>query len=160
MGTRSQRTLIVGIGNPDRGDDAAGRMVARGLLNRPFPDVTVMEHGGEALSLLDLMENTVDIYIVDACVSGAPTGTVQRFDVTDRPLPGGRFGVSTHGFDLAGTIELARTLGRLPTRLVVYAIEGKTFDPGAPLSPAVADAVREVTSRLRVELARATRREG
>jgi hypothetical protein len=57
-------------------------------------------------------------------------------------------GISTHGFGPAAAVELARALGLLPRRSVVYAIEGTSFEAGAPLSPPVAAAVAEVARRL------------
>jgi hydrogenase maturation protease len=56
--------------------------------------------------------------------------------------------LSTHGFGLAEAIELARALGGLPPRCVVYAIEGSSFEEGAALSPPVVAAAAEVARRL------------
>jgi hypothetical protein len=41
---------------------------------------------------------------------------------------------STHAFGVAETVELARSLGRLPGYLVAYLIEGERFETGAPFS--------------------------
>jgi len=146
------RRLVLGLGNPDRGDDAVGRAVAR-LLRGALPaDVEIAESDGEASSLLAKMEGAAEAFLVDACVSGAPSGTVRRFDAATLPLPPATFGVSTHGFGLAEAIELGRTLGRLPRRCIIYAIEAKSFAAGASLSPPVAMAVAETVLRLRAEL--------
>jgi len=67
-------------------------------------------------------------------------------------LPRHAFGLSTHGLGLAEAIELARALGALPPRCVVYAIEGASFEAGAPLTPAVSDAVADVALRLEAEI--------
>ena len=72
--------------------------------------------------------------------------------MSEAPLPQGAFGVSTHGFGLHEAIELARALGQLPSHCVVYAIEGASFETGAPQSPLVAGAVVEVASRLSAEI--------
>jgi hydrogenase maturation protease len=143
---------VVGIGNPDRGDDAAGRAVARRLRGALPEGVTLAEADGEATAVMAHLDGADVAFLVDACVSGAPAGTVRRIDVGRAPLAPGAFGLSTHGFGLAQAIELARALGRLPERCVVYAIEGASFTPGAPLSPAVAEAVQQVAVRLRAEL--------
>ena len=146
------RRIVVGVGNPDRGDDAAGRKVAQ-LLRWMLPhDVDVAEHDGEATDLLARIEGVAAAFLVDACTSEASAGTVRRFDVGAAPLPQRVFGVSTHGFGLAEAIELARALGRLPPRCVVYAIEGSSFQAGAPLSPPVAAAVANVARRLLAEI--------
>jgi hydrogenase maturation protease len=144
------RCIVLGLGNPDRGDDAAGRAVARRLRDDPPEGVTVAEADGA--DLLDRLDGADTAYLIDACVSGAAAGTVRRLDVGAAPLPEGAFGLSTHGFGLAQAVGLARALGRLPATCVVYAIEGAAFEPGAPLSPAVADAVEAVAGRLRSEL--------
>jgi hydrogenase maturation protease len=146
------RRIVLGIGNPDRGDDAAGREVARRLRGAWPEGVVVAEVDGEATDLLARLDGADAAYLIDACVSGAPAGTVHRIDAAHEPIPPGAFGVSTHGLGLAAAIGLARALGRLPARCVVYAIEGASFETGAPLSPAVADAVGTVAGRLRDEL--------
>jgi hydrogenase maturation protease len=111
-------------------------------------DVDIVEADGEATALLAHMEGAEAAYLVDACASGAEPGTIRRFDAAAAPLPQVAFGLSTHGFGLAEAIELARALGQLPPRCVVYAIEGDGFDTGTPLSGAVAEAVPRVLERL------------
>ena len=156
MAPGGPRRVVLGIGNPDRGDDGAGRTVAR-LLRPQLPsDIEVAEHDGEATDLLARLEGAAAAYLVDACATGAPAGTVYRFDVGATPLPQSRFGASTHGYGLAEAIELGRALGQLPRRCVVYAIEGGSFELGAPLSRPVDVAAADVARRLRAEIADAT----
>lgn len=144
--------LVLGIGNSERGDDAAGRETAR-LLRGTLPaDVAVEEHEGEAMALVARLDGVAAAYLVDASVSGAPPGTIRRFDAAASPLPQREFGLSTHGFGLGSAVELARALGRLPLRCIVYAVEGASFEPGAGLSPAVARAVAVVAARLAAEI--------
>jgi len=143
---------VLGLGNPARGDDAAGRFVARRLRVEPPVGVEIVESEGEATALLDEIDGAAAVYLVDACVSGAPPGAIHRFDATAAPLPDLGSGLSTHGFGVSVAIELARALDRLPLRCVLYAIEGGSFDLGAPLSPPVAEAVAEVVRRLRAEI--------
>jgi len=148
-----RRYVVVGLGNLSRGDDAAGRQVARRLRREPPAGVEVVECEGEATTLLDAIEGAEAAWLVDACVSDGLPGAIHRFDAVSAPLPDLGFGLSTHGFGLAAAIELARALDRLPSRCVVYAIEGASFDQGAPLSPPIAAAVAEVAWRLRAEIA-------
>jgi hydrogenase maturation protease len=152
--------LVIGIGNPDRGDDAAGRAVARWLNGRLPPDVEIIEHDGEPASLLARLEGVATAYLIDACASGTAIGTVRRFDVRAAPLSQEAFSVSTHGLGLAEAVELARALGQLPDRCIVYAIEGHSFEPGAQLSPAVAAAIIEVCSRVQGEICGSEEPEG
>ena len=77
--------------------------------------------------------------IVDTARSGAAPGVIDRIDATERPLPAAlRSSTSSHAVGVGEAIELVRALGRLPSRLVVYAVEGRSFEAGAPLSPDVA----------------------
>jgi hydrogenase maturation protease len=153
MSSARCRQIVLGIGNAERGDDAAGRAVARLLQGRLPDDVEIAELEGEAMELLARFEGADAAFLVDACWSGAPAGSVRRLDVNVTPLQQGLFSLSTHGFGLAEAVELARALAQLPPYCVVYAIEGATFETGAPLSPAVAAAVADVAGRVQTEIA-------
>ncbi len=152
MSGAAPRTIVIGIGNPDRGDDAAGRILAR-LLRRQLPrDIEVIELAGEATALLARLDGAEAVYLVDACVSGAIPGTVRRFDLSAEPLPCGIDALSTHGLALTEALELARSLRLLPARSIVYAVEGQCFELGAGLSPPVDAALAVIARRLRCEI--------
>ena len=148
------RRIVIGIGNPERGDDAAGRETVRRLRATMPADVAIAEADGETTSLLALLDGAAATFWVDACASGAPAGTIRRFDLAEDRLPPTASAVSSHGIGLAEALELARVLGQLPARCVVYAIEGQSFAAGVGLSPAVERAVVEVVQRLCSELAK------
>jgi hydrogenase maturation protease len=145
-------TIVLGIGNRDRGDDAVGRVVAGQLRGRVPEHVEIVEHDGEATTLLAHLQGVSTAIMVDACRSGAAPGSVYRFDANQGPLREPRFGLSTHGFGLAAALELARTLDDLPCRCIVYAIEGQRFDAGSGLSAPVAAVVTGVARRILLEL--------
>ena len=147
----NRRVVVLCVGNPERGDDAAGRAVARAL-GASLGDVDIIEEDGEATRLLTRLDGADAAYIVDACVSGADLGHIHRFEVGEDPLPRADFGASTPGFGLAEALELARALGALPSRCVIYAIEGGIFDVGAAMSPPVTKAADIVADRLRAEI--------
>jgi hydrogenase maturation protease len=140
--------VVIGIGNPDRGDDAAGRLVAQLLSQKLPPAVTVVELDGEVTSLLSHLETASAAWLIDACQSGAPAGTVRRFDAGVATLPQNLGDLSSHALGLSEAIELARTLGRLPPRCIIYAMEGASFEHGAPVSPAVAEAIEKVAEQV------------
>jgi hydrogenase maturation protease len=155
-------TLVIGLGNADRGDDAIGLVIARGIRRACPPGVTVADVDGDQLALLDAWaEAAADgdaVYVVDAVRSGAAPGTVYRFTADD-PLPATIRPAGTHALTLAEVIEVARALStenrrRLPVNLICYGIEAATFTPGAPMSPSVAAAVESLTATLLHELHR------
>jgi len=148
--------LVIGVGHEQRGDDAVGLLVARRVAERSRPGLGVVEHGGDGMDLLLAWEDAKNVVLVDAVVSGSgPAGTVHRFDAHDGPLPAALFaGTSTHALGVADAIEMGRAMERLPDRIVVYGIEGASFDTGSEPRPEVLAAVGPVTERLLEELAR------
>jgi len=146
---------VIGVGNAWRGDDAAGLVVARRLRDRGVNAVAI---DGEPVAIMDAWEGAEAVCVVDAVSSGAAPGAVHRVDVTEAELPHELTRTSSHAFGLAESIELARALGRMPARLVVYGIEGASFAAGVGLSPAVESAVGEVVAALREEVEMCTSR--
>jgi hydrogenase maturation protease len=148
---------VVGLGHPDCGDDAVGPLVVAAL--QQVPDLAADTlHRLEPSGLIDLISGRPLVVVVDAAVSPAPAGTVRLDDVTDVPLPpaAGR-PVSTHGLDLAQTVQMARLLGVLPTRLVLVTVAGSCLDLGSPAQPAVLAAVDEAFAQVLGLLRRETR---
>lgn len=141
-------TLVLGFGNAWRGDDAAGLEVAR-MLRCSAPDGTrIEEYEGEPSGLIDAWEADDEVVLVDAVSSGASPGTVYRLDPLEKPLPAELFRHSTHHLGLAEAVEMARVLDRLPARLALYGIEGRSFHTGEPLCPQVRRAVERVAAEL------------
>jgi len=140
--------MIIGCGNRQRSDDGAGILVAERLRELGIEADT---HSGEAVDLIEAWKGAHNVILVDAVLTGAPVGTVQAWD-GEQLLASVRPNASTHGLGVAEAIELARVLNRLPTRLWVYGIEGRRFEPRAEISPEVQCAVEEVVRRIRAEL--------
>ena len=149
---------MVCIGNRWRSDDAVGLEVAGRLAGTLPPGVELLEREGEPTALLDAWEGADALWLVDAVASGAEAGTVHRLDAGASELPAELFRASTHHVGLAEAVELARALGRLPERTIVYGVEGGSFRVGEELSPAVAAAVEPVAAAVREEVAECTRR--
>jgi len=136
---------IIGCGNADRGDDAAGILVARRLRELGLDSI---EHAGDGFALLELWHGSENVVLVDAVLSGAAPGTVSVWDAEFEPLRVQDCGCSTHGFGPAEAIEIGRALGRLPRRIRVYGIEAAQFEPGSTASPEVLKAVDRIVGEL------------
>lgn len=145
----SATPLVIGLGNNFRRDDGAGRIVARTLKAAAGEDFRVLEESGEGAALIDTWRGADQVILVDAAHSGAVPGTVHRLDAHAQPIPSNFFHYSTHAFSVAEAVELARALGQLPPRLIVYGIEGKDFSSGEGLSPEVSAAVEEVVRQVK-----------
>jgi hydrogenase maturation protease len=138
------RRLVLCLGNPDRGDDGVGRLVARLLSGRCPDDVLVAECDGGAAEVFDRIAGRDCAILIDAAVSGVPAGTVHRMDCVAGEVAPTAGVASSHGLGVAEAIALARTLGCLPRSCVIYAVEAKRLAPGDELSPEVIDAARQV----------------
>jgi len=146
--------LLVGVGNPLRGDDAAGLELVRLLAARGAGGLaTICEHTGEPLDLIARMEPFRAAVIIDALHSGEPPGSVRRFDLSHEALPGElRTSTSTHAISLAEALELARALGRLPERVILHTVEGESFAAGGPLASPVLAALAPLADTVLNEL--------
>ncbi|MCX5554692.1 hydrogenase maturation protease [Streptomyces sp. NBC_00038] len=158
MRTRT-RIAVVGVGNEFRRDDGVGWKVVARLRersgNRPLPPGTEFAIcDGDPGRLIGLWEGAALAVVVDAAhAHPASPGRVHRLELDaerlDRPTT-----TSSHGLGLGEAVELARVLGQLPTRLVVYAVEGAESSLGTGLSPAVAAAVEPLIASVEDEIVR------
>jgi hydrogenase maturation protease len=139
---------IIGLGNTFRGDDAAGLLAARRLKALVGNRAEVIEAELAGLDVLDLMAEASAVILIDAARSGRPAGTIHRLDASAGPISGDLFPHSTHVLNAVDAIEMGRTLGLLPPRVIVYGLEVVDTTAGNDLSPAVAGAVERVVERV------------
>ena len=128
---------MIGVGNDFRGDDAAGLVVARRLQEQDTDGIAVMEAPGEGASFIDAWDGAEAVILIDAVRSRSAPGTIHRLSRRAVASSGDLFHRSTHAISVADAIELARVMNRLPKRLIVIGIEGKSFEAGAGLSQEV-----------------------
>lgn len=132
------KIAVVGIGHPDRGDDALGFLTLEKLKPHLPEGIATFSLLGDMVSILDIFEKFNTVILIDAILAkeGKP-GDIFRFsenasfDSITIPT------TSTHTFDLAQTIALANNLKVLPSQLIIYGMQGEQFQPGAPLSFAI-----------------------
>ena len=142
------RRLVIGVGNPLRGDDGAGRAVARLLAERAAPGLVVHESSGEATSLMEAWTGFDDVVLVDACRGAGPPGSIHALPADEVDRIASLRHASSHSLGVAAAIGLARALGTLPVRLAVHAIEVRDTAEGESLSPQVEGAVRRLADEL------------
>jgi hydrogenase maturation protease len=138
------------LGSRYRGDDAVGPLVADRLR---AAGATVLDCDDEPTRLLDAWAGLDLVVIVDAVSSGAAVGTVHRVDPGDGPLPGELGLASTHAFSISDALELGRTVGRAPQRVIVIGVEGAAFGMGDPVTAEVEATLDEVAEAVLAELA-------
>ncbi|MFI5198494.1 MAG: hydrogenase maturation protease [Thermoanaerobaculia bacterium] len=141
-------TIVVGLGNAWRGDDAAGLLVLERLRPLLSGSVRTVAHEGDGLSLLDLWTPEDDVILIDAVLASGRGGPVLH-DACARPLPPDVQPLSGHALSAAGAIELARVIGWLPRRLIVVGVPAHSFGTGDPLSAETNDAIEEALETVR-----------
>ncbi|WP_328390239.1 hydrogenase maturation protease [Streptomyces sp. NBC_00400] len=154
------RIAVIGVGNDYRHDDGVGWAVVTSLAQRgkqrPLPrGVTLTCTDGDPTRLIGAWEGARLAVVVDAAhAHPARPGHVHRLQL-DGDLPQTRpGGTSSHGFALGDAVQLARTLGRLPGELLVYAVEAADTSLGTGLSSQVAAAVGPLVQRIEEDLVR------
>ncbi len=133
--------LVIGLGHPDRGDDAAGHQAVSGI----ELDSKVLRR--DCSDLLELIEDQDEVIIIDAMRSGAARGTIRRFSYPGDELPLKGF-VSSHFFGLSETLTLAHTLDRLPGDVTIFGIEAGETSLGDPMSQEVTEAAQTVAETI------------
>jgi hydrogenase maturation protease len=144
-------TLVIGCGNADRGDDGVGLAIARSVEAEAITGVRVVTGTSDPASLMELWAGVDQVIVGDASSSGGPPGAIRCLHPILERIPA-RPAVSSHDLGPAEAVELARALGRLPARIVLYTVEAEGCAHGAPLSPAVAASARRLTEEIFVLL--------
>ncbi len=144
-------TLVVGLGDPRRGDDGVGLAVARVVAALGLPTTAVAEVEDPTV-LLDLWRDCDLAVVVDAVHAGGRPGSVVRLDTgsAGRPVPVSAWAATgrggTHALGLAAAVGLGRALGRLPRHVVLLGVEGACYERDHGLSPDLAAAVEDVVA--------------
>lgn len=133
-------TLIVGLGNPLRGDDGIGPEVVRRLRRRLGGDASVRLVESAGADLMELLgrEGCGRVVVIDAASMGREPGEWIRHPVaTPAVRPDPEALALAHGLGLAEAVLLLSSLGvRLPP-IVVYAVQLGQLGWGEGLTPAV-----------------------
>ena len=148
----AEEIRVIGIGNGDRGDDGIGALVAERLRASATRNVSVLIRRGDALALIEDWRGAESVILVDAAAPMTAPGVIHRIDVIAEAMPSEPPLASTHGFGISQAVGLAYTLGLLPRHLILYAIEGASFAPGAAVTSEVAGAVDPAARRILREI--------
>jgi hydrogenase maturation protease len=149
-------TLVVGLGNPLRGDDGIGVRVAQALMEGPLPaGVEVLDGGTQGLGLVSVLEGRRRAIVVDAADVGRAPGEFVRFTPDEVNLLGGDQRLSIHDAGLRDALLLARVLGVLPDQVVILGVQPANLDWDQDLSPAVQAALPRLVAAVLEELDKA-----
>lgn len=150
--TDRKPAVIIGIGNPYRRDDGIGPAAAAALEELGTPRADVVLSDGEPAALIETWAGRDLAVIIDAvrCEPSDP-GRIWRSAGADLGEPA--VAASSHAFGVPDALRLGQVLGRVPSRLVVLAVEAARLDLGTGLSPEVSAALPVVVQAVLEELA-------
>jgi hydrogenase maturation protease len=121
--------LVIAIGNPSRGDDALGPLLAERLEALDLPGVEVLtDFQLQVEHALDLLGRS-EVVFVDAAAGGEGLFSFLPAETTACTS------VTTHALSPAGVLDCCRRLTGDPVpRAMVLAIHGYRFELGEPLT--------------------------
>lgn len=147
------RSLVVGIGDWERGDHAAALEVVRRIAEAAPDGVTTLAWEGSPLDLIDRWSGFDRVVLV--CPGGGDVGRIAPL----RSDPGDAAASVASDPDVTRALALAEHSGRLPPRFETAAIGvgaaagARDGTPAGMLTPAVARAARQLAERIRGALA-------
>ena len=149
--------MVIGLGSPDRGDDAVGSAVADRVREVVGDGVEVLTRE-DPTALVHAWEGRHVVVLIDSMISGVAAGTVtvRHAGTRDAPLPTYAFAAAgrggSHAFGLAGAVELSRTLGTLPEHVAIVGIEATRLRPRADVPARGQASIDEAVAAVCAEL--------
>lgn len=148
---RSDRILVLGIGNYLMGDEGVGVHTALRLQSQALPDqVEVVDGGTGGFHLLQYFEDHTTVILVDATLDNNPPGTIRiirpRF-AKDFPRA-----MSTHDIGLRDMVNALQLMNKMPNIfLFVVSIES-IQQQGITLTPPIERALPELLQQIKTLL--------
>jgi hydrogenase maturation protease len=146
--------LIGGVGNVLLGDDGVGPFVLSQLESRYTldEDVELIDLGTPALDLTHQIVGLRSLILIDSIASDDPPGTVLLYRKDDilRIAPAER--LDPHSPALSECLMIADMLGASPEHVLLVGIVGESYEPGAPVSQRVKDAIDHSIEKILEEL--------
>ena len=143
---------IIGVGSPF-GDDRLGWIVAEQLKTLPIClsekdkiDISILDRPGTAL--ISQWRDADAVILIDAVRSGATPGTLHILSADD--IDEDTQLTSSHGFGVASTIALARTLDELPEYFYLCGIEIDPTNLGEDLGLSAREAINPLVDRIEI----------
>jgi len=147
------KPLLVGIGNPFRGDDAVGLEVARSLESILGNALDVIYCEGDPVDLLDLWSDRDQVFLIDAVTTGTKSiGFLHCFHPLKEPIPASLSSSSTHLIDINQVIELGKALGSIPKMITLFGIESRDFSLEEGISSSLKKQLDSISQTIEKEI--------
>jgi hydrogenase maturation protease len=150
-----ERTLVLALGNPLRGDDGIGEAVVKQLRQSDLPaGVTALDGGTPGLETILLLQDYSRAIIIDAADMGRRPGEWTRFTTADAELQADDLHsrMTVHYAGLAEALTLGEALDILPPVIIIYGVQPGDIGWTPGLSEPVQAAVPAVCNAILYEL--------
>ncbi len=148
-------SLVIGLGNPLRGDDGVGSRVVAELNRRGLPErVEALDMGTGGLDLLRVLEGQRRVVIVDAADVGREPGRFVRFTLDEARLIYATNQLSFHHAGLGEVFALCDALGRELPQVVIFGVQPAEIGWGEGLSPPVESGLQTLIDTVLEEIER------
>ena len=129
-------TVVIGLGNPFRGDEGVGPRLVQQLSQQMCPNDTVrfFDLGTAGMRLLDAIAGVRKVVVVDCALMGLPPGTLRRFVPEQVKSLKSLGGFSIHDTDLMQILALSKQLGESPEQVVLFGIQPENLNYTMELS--------------------------
>jgi hydrogenase maturation protease len=143
------RKFVLGIGNALLRDEGIGCHVAQALEEIPLPNVKIID-GGTCPDLLQFLEDTDKLIIVDAVKGGGTPGQIYRFHLEDITLEQKPF-LSLHDVGLVDNLMLMQLWHDI-SEAVIIGVEPREINWGLELSPELREKMPQILDAILAEL--------
>ena len=146
-------TLIIGYGNPLRGDDGVGPRAAELLADGGGATPPLLPDGVQVLvchqltiELAPQIAEADRLILIDARAPTGEPGSIEQCILTPAIPDSSSL---THHVDAQGLLAAAQMLYGHAPETVLFTVSGGSFDCGEALTPAVAAALPDLLARIR-----------
>ena len=144
--------VIVGCGNPIRGDDGVGPYIIRRLWEEGVPpNVELVDGGTSGLDVIFHIKGAKHVLFIDACFTEDEPGSVYQLPLEEiEELPDLRGG-NLHSIKWFEAVTIGRNILRedFPKNCEVILINGKNFGVGEPISEDVKMSAEKVVEHIK-----------
>jgi len=138
-----RQVAVVGVGNLLLKDEGVGVHVANALKKLALPHGVEIMDGGTSPELLDYVETSEKLIIIDAMETGGTPGSVYRFRLDDLNTEASEL-ISVHELNLISGLKMMRLLGKGLPETVIIGVQPKEIGWGTELSAELQEKIPEI----------------
>ena len=151
----SNGALVVGVGRTRLGDDAVGIEVADRLRKSLAGLARVIVDASTGWEALNAIEDERLLVLIDAAQENEqlPVGSWRRFEFPNDQETIVKYSLrDTHTMSVDSMLRMGRALDWLPSRVWIYVIAGRCFQPETDLSPSIAAIIEPVAAQIETDI--------